>query len=574
MTNPHASRPNPTDAALQEHVTLLEWCCDHEDPRGPALAQDIIREARRQHAWNLEVRALLALAWMVLEQDPPRAQRSTERARELLALHGDVSLTAHLNCLLARLSVTQGEPVIVLRYAQAALAAAESAGHVQHQLHAHSLIGVAHLLVGDHSRALAHQEEVLKQLDQITSPSLTVCLLCDIGANFNDFGAPQDARGFLERALQLSRQHDLRFSNILVSENLGRTLLQLGEYATGESIVQQALDHAMHEGYARWEAYLRCTLGEHHIKRGQQHAGFAQLQRAADAARSVEDHFLFATVHSTLARALRGLGRLKEARLSLQEALTRALKYELLGPAKLAHQELSELLAAEGEYREALAHYQQFHRLAMKVQLEEAQRQAQLQVLQRELDIERQNARQQRDLHAELQVAHEQVQQQARELQRIANEDALTGLANRRHFMARLQALFETLQPFSLLLLDVDHFKNVNDQFGHPIGDQVLRVVSALLRKQVRPDDVVGRVGGEEFGILLHADHEDSTRAIAERIRKVIAEHDWRSLAAGLTVTVSVGVAHRHAAASDEHLISLADQRLYHSKQSGRNRVS
>lgn len=152
--------------------------------------------------------------------------------------------------------------------------------------------------------------------------------------------------------------------------------------------------------------------------------------------------------------------------------------------------------------------------------------------------------------------------------------DPLTGLLNRRGFDLRLAKHFDSARarplPSSVLLLDVDHFKRINDEFGHPGGDRVLRVLGTLLTQQVRPDDCVARFGGEEFVLLLdNCDAADAAR-VAEMLRERVAAHDF---ALGRPVTISLGVSEWRSGKDFAQVIADADAALYRAKQSGRNRV-
>ncbi|MFD0596859.1 GGDEF domain-containing protein [Catellatospora coxensis] len=161
----------------------------------------------------------------------------------------------------------------------------------------------------------------------------------------------------------------------------------------------------------------------------------------------------------------------------------------------------------------------------------------------------------------------------------LAGRDPLTGLHNRRSFAERLTGALayadRTGTPVSLLMLDLDHFKSVNDRYGHPAGDQVLRTVAALLVRELRAVDVAARLGGEEFGVLLPGiDHRDAT-AVAGRLRAAIARCPVVHAATTVLVTASIGVVcyPRHARTADE-LFERADDALYRAKRAGRDRVS
>jgi diguanylate cyclase (GGDEF)-like protein/PAS domain S-box-containing protein/putative nucleotidyltransferase with HDIG domain len=175
----------------------------------------------------------------------------------------------------------------------------------------------------------------------------------------------------------------------------------------------------------------------------------------------------------------------------------------------------------------------------------------------------------------QLGLAQERVQKQNEELQRLATRDSLTGCLNRRAFHEHLATLFAMAmrqnQPISAIMLDIDHFKAVNDNHGHARGDEVLRGVAEVLRNSVRGADVVCRYGGEEFCILTPATDFDGAFQLAEKLRQAIA----RANIAGISVTASFGVncisERGHLA---QALIDEADEALYNSKHAGRNRTT
>ena len=157
----------------------------------------------------------------------------------------------------------------------------------------------------------------------------------------------------------------------------------------------------------------------------------------------------------------------------------------------------------------------------------------------------------------------------------ISNTDKLTGLANRQKLSGDMaEAMLRSHQrelPLSVLLLDVDNFKNVNETFGHLAGDGVLQALSALAVDVLRPQDVAGRWGGEEFLVLLPEADANEAGEIAEKLRRRIEEF---SFVGGLHCTVSIGLAELRPYDTQDSLIHRADTALYHAKRMGKNRVS
>ena len=154
-----------------------------------------------------------------------------------------------------------------------------------------------------------------------------------------------------------------------------------------------------------------------------------------------------------------------------------------------------------------------------------------------------------------------------------ATKDVLTGIANRRHFRAEMERAFAQHPQIALIALDVDHFKSINDRFGHPAGDKVLSAVGGCLRQHCAAPNLAGRIGGEEFAILLPAAHQDAL-ALAEQLRASIEAMPLEDEGRDISVTASFGVASRRADdANADAIYSRADGALYEAKRSGRNRV-
>lgn len=165
-----------------------------------------------------------------------------------------------------------------------------------------------------------------------------------------------------------------------------------------------------------------------------------------------------------------------------------------------------------------------------------------------------------------------------RRYQEMATTDPLTGMRNRRYFQDRLREecarTDRTYQPFSLIVLDLDHFKDVNDAHGHPVGDEMLAHVAHLISGSVRSCDVACRVGGDEFAVLCPGARGEEARRVAERVRRALEEtplslRDRQEA----SLTASLGIAVREPDGGTEDLVRQADMALYRAKAAGRNRV-
>lgn len=177
--------------------------------------------------------------------------------------------------------------------------------------------------------------------------------------------------------------------------------------------------------------------------------------------------------------------------------------------------------------------------------------------------------------HQQLQESNSQLEVALRHSHQLAAHDALTGCYNRRTFLEHLfrHASSGVSQPLTVLMLDLDHFKKINDQHGHLFGDHVLKVVSARIHQALRTEDVLARYGGEEFICLLPCTSLEEGRAIAETIRRAIAGTPVRNDHISHHLTVSIGITTHSLHEEPMQLVKRADQALYQAKEGGRDCV-
>lgn len=324
------------------------------------------------------------------------------------------------------------------------------------------------------------------------------------------------------------------------------------------------------------------TLQILNINLGVSYIALGWMDEAADAFAQVE-----ALLPERPSRWLEAIIKMETAALMDDEAAAAALAHardELttIGRAKEAAdavQKLYELAKQRGLWKEALEHHEDWTR--RERELAEGRRRRRSRAT--ELRIEKElrgtiDSDEPEELHEvlrTLEATSEDLRVRNRELELLAKRDELTGLLNRRGFDQRLEAELARRQgALSLAVIDVDRFKDVNDTYGHAVGDAVLVRVAALLQEGRRVADLVARRGGDEFVLLLPGANAQAARSVAGRVVDRVRREPWGEVVEGLEVTLSVGVAAAEPDQTGAELFAAADGALYSTKEGGRDGVS
>ena len=341
--------------------------------------------------------------------------------------------------------------------------------------------------------------------------------------------ALQRATAYAREAMALAAMDPDPFHRLFIDGNLGEALLHLGQHDEADQLLQRALSTAERGAHLAQAWRIRCTQAEGDLLAGQPVTALARLATLTEP--------VWAEVPVA-------------TRIRLHQVRYRAHK-------------------AQGALAEALQEHEAGDRLLRRRQAQQVRAQAQMMVTRTEAERSRLQA-ERAQLEAQLARAR------AAELALRASQDALTGLGNRRLLDEQLPLMLRQAQEQSreiaLVLIDIDHFKAINDRHGHRVGDQVLVALAQCLRQGTRSADLLARIGGEEFLVALpDADLCRATEA-CERLRERVERFDWGSVQPGLAVTVSIGLA--MAPPHDPGvLFDQADRALYRAKQAGRNRV-
>jgi len=532
-------------------------------PPVPADAQEFLALERQCERLALQGqhREGLALAGRLLELAAPlRAPEALGQACRWQALHA------------LRLGLLQD----CLQAAQNGLRAL-SVGR-QHLLrsHLHCSAALACAQASLYPDALVHADQALREADLARDPQARAWALNRLGTAHVDLGDPERGRQLLQESLEEARRLQDAELEFAALNNLGshlnwRMLGRAEERADAAQLFARALEQlqqaravAERLGQTHALALAQVNLAWAWRENGQLQAALAAAEQAD--ALAAKDGLVLIGVHARIERALTLVAQgeavqAHELLLSLD-----GLVQPLDGWSQLS---LCRALAAAqralGRFEDALHTLEKFHRLAMQEARIRSELHLHLLKRQHELDLARQQAQRAR-LEAEMQRLR------AEQLRREAHEDALTGLYNRRFVDEQLPVLRERSlklgRPLLALMVDADHFKGVNDAYGHRVGDEALRRLGALLLRHTRVSDLAARMGGEELLLLLPDTPFERAREVAERIRHQVECEPWDKLAPGMKLTVSAGLA---VVGEGSDPLGEADAALYRAKAAGRN---
>jgi len=537
------------DELLQQAVQALDADANADAGR---LVNEALTCAAQTGAKAYEVRALLLAATLAERSaDFPLAARHVGQAQSLARELHDASLNARVATASAQVFIAIGDFETALKELEAALPLAEAEDEPLLRFHAENRLGVVYANLEDPLHATLWHERARQTARRLPSRRQEIMAMGNIGGRQLDLGVLHRAAGrsreatlafeasaeSTRQALLLAEAAALPSLRVTFIPNLASALHELGRVDEALAQLDQHRALARASGTSLAEIYSMTCAAQIHLDRGD-----------LDAARQAADEGI-ALAESLGSR--HGTDRLYETAFKIEKQA--------------------------GQFERALAHHERFHQLSSGQALVRANQRAQ--VLAVRLDTERARAEaQQERLRAEsLLRSNFEMAERERLLSREALLDPLTGLANRRHLDAELARMHlaarQASMPMCVAMLDVDHFKHVNDDFSHAVGDAVLRELGRVLQAQCRGGDLVARYGGEEFTVAFSRIDLLLARVACERLRAAVEAVDWGAIARGLKVTISVGVVDIAACTDPATGLALADQRLYAAKAAGRNRV-
>ena len=415
-----------------------------------------------------------------------------------------------------------------------------------------------HRHLGDAAQCLEHSVLSVELLDETATDHMRIWHRAKLGDALSLAGSMDAARLRYRQAAELAVKLGRPNLLLAVLNNHAYAEFAAGRHDLAQRVAARLQEVATEYGF-QLDASLLDTIGAIQIENGQ-HAEAERTLLACidlhndgnqDDADALPEYLL------TLARAQRGLGAYGRAQRSL-DASRRLCDARELGHVQVRLlQEQAELHAARGQFVEAFVAHKQF--FAAHQRQHSLLREAQART--RQVMFETAEAR-----------------QEAERFREQARRDPLTGLRNRRYLNEQLPSLIATDPDLTVAIVDIDHFKRINDELSHDVGDQVLVQAAKLLETElaaITRDGFVARLGGEEFVLVLPETPVERAVELLDGLRRTLKGFGWDALTAGIPVTVSIGVAGVTDAAmpTQPALLSIADRHLYAAKHGGRDRV-
>ncbi len=469
---------------------------------------------------------------------------------------------------------------------------------------ARSMRGAMYSFQGNFALALEDLLTAQQLYEQLKLDYWSRYNLVDLATSFRRFGDPQSALNYYRQLEQAYRQGGHEEQAYIVNGEMAIALEELGDFEAAVTKFQQSYNYLKRQGMTVEAAGVSVNMAGSLLKLDRIEDAKQALERAKPFVTEQQGGFYsFMQLYS--ADVLLRQGQAEQAMVPLAKA-EQSFR-DISNDRGLAELYLlkSEVLAAQGLWQESTNVLKSY--ISLHSELDSKLQSYRTTEMRTRFNADRMAKENQRLLESErLKEQEVQILQQnrllqlavlilasiiifimailaykqtgkSRQFQKIAQTDHLTQLANRRYTYQRGEALFNQAKhsgiPMSVILFDADNFKDINDQFGHDGGDKVLQHLASVSQTLIREQDLLGRIGGEEFLLLLPETSREECLKIAERLRQTLAESSPEALAGESRVTISAGVATLNTELQFSELLKQADNALYRAKNKGRNRV-
>lgn len=595
-----AAQPHPAQSYIDRAAAAVRSNPDDSFQDAQAALKLLAGEPNA----DLEIRARLLLCDHLSERDRAAAEAEVAKARALLPKATRLGLEAGvLTCEGTILETASENAQARERYEQAVAVATQTQDS---EMLAAALFARGYLLglQGHYATGLADLKRAQSLYEDIHLPDHALTALNSIAILYNRMGDYGQARYMYDRALKAQREAGMYREQSVTLHNLGRAHENLREWDAAQAAFQESYTISRQLDYPRGQAYALRGLAAVKNAKGDPQGALQTLDQAEALQRQTPDARLNAQIELARGVALHRLRQLPASAEALKAALKVFRQADSLNELRATYGELAAVLSDMGNWREGYAHLasaqetsermfrnQVDQRFAtLKVEFDTAAKEKENVLLVRENNAN-QLALAQGVRARKLQttviiltvvlavlLATLAVHQwrSTRRMRTLAMTDELTGVPNRRAVLSRLAPLLEEPTPPScaMLIIDIDHFKSINDQHGHAEGDEALKAVAKELREDVHEPAFIGRLGGEEFVVVIPGADFDKAYRLAERFRESVMSIDTQRWLTDRRITVSIGLTMaKPSGDTPSAMLQRADAALYDAKRAGRNCV-
>jgi diguanylate cyclase (GGDEF)-like protein len=546
IAEPEFSAPAPVPDAVPSIDQLLAESEEHavngKYRLGASRAEALLRRVDATETQQANARAILAMHRLRLG-DFEASVHNGLLALEFLTNSGDVLRQSKVHSTLALAFTETALNEAALRHVVAALEVARACGDAAAEFWALSRYSMVHEAMGDIPRGLELGRQALALARTLGDSETGFAALNNLGDTCQAMARDQRAKGQdTHAALNEARDH-----------------------------MREAVALANAHGHAFWETVARNNMIGIHTDLGEYAEAREQAARAKAVAKANGYRNLEVSIDVQLAEIMRAEGSYALAASMMESQLADPDLDEYPVLLTRLHRALYEMYKNAGKFEDALGHHETLHTLVLHGTTEAAGLQSQMLINTLEVEQARHEAERARH-EAELQRLR------ADEADLEAHTDPLTQLPNRRALARQLPSLMgravDYQQPLCAAMVDFDHFKVVNDMYGHATGDLVLSALAEILRAATRDSDLAARVGGEEFLLVFGNTGLDAATQVCERLLTAVRTHPWDGLATGLTCTISIGMAELERDETVSDWLARADAALFAAKHAGRDQLS
>lgn len=567
------------------------------------LAEEAVQALVANPDPDLEVRARLVLCSYYAERDVRAAEAQIATMQSLQSRLTRAGLRAGVLTCRGEVQERQGANEEAIALYDQAVSSAQSSRDDEMLASALYSRGYLRGLQGRYAEALEDLRQSQRLFEKLGMATHAMTIVSSIATTYTRMGDHTQALAIYREALQRERAAGMRREQAVTEHNIGRVLEKQGKWDEAARAFESSLQLSRELQYPRGEAFALRGLAAVAQGHGDAQRALQLLDSAAVLQKQTPDARLAATIALARGISLHTLNRLPAARAELMNALQILRGAGALGELESVYEQLALVDSDLGDWRRAYqwqeAAKTTTERLlrnqineqvsTLKFEFDTARREKEYQALLREREANQRALEQSRRanflqylvialgglitaLLATIALRHNR---NSRRMQNLALTDDLTGVPNRRSVLSLLpHAIQASPRTTAILVVDIDHFKLINDSFGHATGDRVLQLIAQVLRTALRPPEFLGRIGGEEFLIVLPGADARVALARAEAVRLAALDADISALMPELgSLTVSIGIAISRPGDSTSSILQRADMALYRAKAAGRNQV-